>query len=115
MRFYNRQRTKNMRQSNSWHSKYEDQYSSSQSQHSKSATIHSGPDRSATSHLDIKLPPMMTAKSPTKPREAVTSTVEHKNITIGGLHDDPQIENIKPKIRPFSLKAQNIRKSGESS
>ena len=31
----------------------------------------------------------MTTKSPTKPREAVTSTVEHKNITIGGLHDDP--------------------------
>ena len=29
MRFYTKQRTKNMRQSNSWHSKYEDQYSSS--------------------------------------------------------------------------------------
>ena len=62
MTFINRQKTKLIHKNTSEYS----QASNYDTNESKSITMHSGPDRSTTSHLNIKLPPMMGQKSSIK-------------------------------------------------
>ena len=59
MTFFNRQKTKLIQKTNSDEEQSNEELSYNETGDSKSATFLTGPDRSNTSHLNIKLPPMM--------------------------------------------------------
>ena len=119
MNFINRQKTKLIQKTNSDEEgeASNEELSYNETGDSKSATFLTGPDRSTTSHLNIKLPPMMggaVKKNTNSGDTQVNFTGPTKSIQdmfkVSPLEQNE--ENIKPKIK--STKKQTATSNPQS-